>query len=455
MRPRIALRPLIRRLRHKLEVDDTSRTMAHRGADAIVAGVSATDDNDALALGLDRGRRRRVGLRVPPPLPPTLANVAAVEQSFGVPVEELHGEVNALRVTTGCSLQVAGKCRPRRKQDRVVLVQQILRRRSHVDAGGGVVRSSNAPRLAGDEFHSLLGHNVDPPLHHVDLVGLHVRHPIHHQPSDAVCSFVDGDPVAHFVQLVRRGQARGPRTNNGDPFSSAERGRRRLHPAHFVSLVDDAELNGLDADGVIDDAQDASTLARCGANASGELREIVRLHKPLEGLVPLPCADEVVPLGNEVSERTTGPVGHALVAKRGPAVHAPRRLRLDLLWVLVVEDFPEVRDALMHFPFGQVCAVVIQEAPILLFLQDANVSLLGPETLCNDADVFDVWPEQFLHVAEAPLHVGNVNTALAAPGLLQRRGFGVRPGRRQDFAERGQNRRLAIFLRLGDSVHEL
>ena len=82
---------------------------------------------------------------------------------------------------------------------------------------------------------------------------------------------------------------------------------------HIVGLVDDGQLHRLDADGVVDDAERARALAGRGADAAGELREVVRLPQPLEGLVPLPLAHEVVPLRNEVSEGAARPVGYTYI----------------------------------------------------------------------------------------------------------------------------------------------
>ena len=54
-RPRVAvLRPAVRRRRHDLQLGDRGRALAVRGAEAVGAGVTATDDHHVLAGGVDR-----------------------------------------------------------------------------------------------------------------------------------------------------------------------------------------------------------------------------------------------------------------------------------------------------------------------------------------------------------------------------------------------------------------
>ena len=52
-RPRIVLGALQRRLRQDFELHEALAAMAHRGADAVGAGVAAADDDDVLARGVD------------------------------------------------------------------------------------------------------------------------------------------------------------------------------------------------------------------------------------------------------------------------------------------------------------------------------------------------------------------------------------------------------------------
>ncbi|GAB3081101.1 hypothetical protein GCM10027080_31440 [Pedococcus soli] len=59
----------------------------------------------------------------------------------------------------------------------------------------------------------------------------------------------------------------------------------------------------------------------------------------LDGLAPVTLPGEVVPLGDEVAERTTA------VAERDPAVHAATGLALELPELLLLVDLLPVPDA--------------------------------------------------------------------------------------------------------------
>jgi hypothetical protein len=51
------------------------------------------------------------------------------------------------------------------------------------------------------EDDALLGHEVDAALHDVLLVRLHVGHPVHHEPPDAVRALVHRHGVARLVEV--------------------------------------------------------------------------------------------------------------------------------------------------------------------------------------------------------------------------------------------------------------
>ena len=93
------------------------------------------------------------------------------------------------------------------------------------------------------------------------------------------------------------------------------------------------------------------------AQPTGELREVVGRVQTLDGVVPVVLVDQVVPLGNQVSERAT------VVAERNSAVHATAGLGLEgFLRELLVDLFP-VEQAQRHRPANRKFARrVLQEA---------------------------------------------------------------------------------------------
>ena len=119
--------------------------------------------------------------------------------------------------------------------------------------------------------------------------------------------------------------------------------------------VDDGALVVLDGDGRLDDAEHAGAFAGSGADAAGELREVVGLVQALERLLPAAAEDQVVPLGNQVVDRAAA--GHAGndvagVAERRAAVHAARALGGAFLVVAVDLEFLPVLDAFERGDFG-------------------------------------------------------------------------------------------------------
>jgi hypothetical protein len=82
-------------------------------------------------------------------------------------------------------------------------------------------------------------------------------------------------------------------------------------------------IDVLDRHRILVDAQYARGLARCRAEPTGELGEVVRRVQTLDRGVPVVAVHQVVPLRDDVAQRA------ALVAERDAAVHAPRGLLAD------------------------------------------------------------------------------------------------------------------------------
>src|SRR5258708_10144159 len=94
----------------------------------------------------------------------------------------------------------------------------------------------------------------------------------------------------------------------------------RAHPAFFPGLVGDGVLDRLDADGIVVDAQDARFLARRGADASGELGEVVGRVQHLDRALPVLAVNEIAPVGNDVVDPA------AALAELDAASHSARAL---------------------------------------------------------------------------------------------------------------------------------
>src|SRR6185437_6653318 len=110
-------------------------------------------------------------------------------------------------------------------------------------------------------------------------------------------------------------------------------------PALLPALVDDGVLQALDRHRRGVDPEHAGALARRRAHFAREIREVVGLVQALERLPPEAAVDEVVPLRDQVVDRTAR--GHARdelarVAERHAAVHAARGLIAQALLVHVM-----------------------------------------------------------------------------------------------------------------------
>mmetsp|Transcript_7711 Transcript_7711/g.15990 ORF Transcript_7711/g.15990 Transcript_7711/m.15990 type:complete len:526 (-) Transcript_7711:674-2251(-) len=302
LRPRVAWRARVWRLREQLQVGDAGGAVAGAGADAVGAGVTTTNHNDVLA-----GRVNVVAV-----------GELRVQQALGVGMEEVHRKVDALQVAS-LNWQVTRARRAHGQHHRVVLLDELLGRDVVTDVG------------VDHKAHALGGHQVDAALYDVRLVGLHVGHAVHHQAANAVRALVHRYSVAHLVELVSSGHAGRAAAHDRHLLARAQHRRLGHHPALLKRLVDDARLNRLDRHRVLNDAQHTRALARCGAHAAGELGEVVGLQQAVQCIAPLALVHKLVELRDLVAEWAATA---ALMAERGAAVHAARRLCVELVVVL-------------------------------------------------------------------------------------------------------------------------
>ena len=232
------------------------------------------------------------------------------------------------------------------------------------------------------ELNALLAEQIHATIDGL-LLKLHVRDAVHEQPPDAIGALEDGDLVPHLVQLVRGGQAGRAGSHHRDGHARALLGNAGRDEALVPRVVDDRVLDVLDRHGRVDEAGDARPLARRGADAPGELREVVRLVQAKDGVAPLPVVHEVVPLGDEVVDGAAG-VG---LAEGGAAVHAPGGLdlALDGRVFLVVDaldgvEFPPVEHALGGVPVLLLVALVVDEPSEFFDGLVGSVAALHPAT---------------------------------------------------------------------------
>ena len=267
------------------------RALPDRRTEAVGAGVATADDHHVAAGGGDLPRhllaeRDAVGLR-----------------------EVLHRLVDPVELAPG-HRQVAADGRPDGEHDGVVPLPEPLAGQLGTDVD------------AGAEDRALAPHLVEPAVED-RLLHLELRDAVAQQAADLVGPLVDRDGVAGAGELLGGGEAGRAGADHRHGAAREPLGRPRPHVPGRPGTVDDRDLDVLDRDGVLVDAEDARRLARRGAEPTGELREVVGRVEPVHRAVPVVAPDQVVPLGDQVAERA------ALVAERDAAVHAARRLRRD------------------------------------------------------------------------------------------------------------------------------
>ena len=183
------------------------------------------------------------------------------------------------------------------------------------------------------------GELLDAKIQHT-LLHLEVGDAVAEEAAHAIVALEDDDVVAGARELLRRGEPGGAAPDDGHALARTACGGARFEAVRPARDVRDRPLDRLDRHGYAVDREHARRLARRRADAPRHLGEVVGLEEPLGRLVVSTAVDEIVPLRNQVSERT------ARVAKRDAAIHAARRLRADIRFARRDADLTPVADAL-------------------------------------------------------------------------------------------------------------
>ena len=161
--------------------------------------------------------------------------------------------------------------------------------------------------------------------------------------------------MAGTGELLGGGETGGAGTDDGHGLTGGEGRLHRRHPAVGEGVLDNLQLDGLDGHRVIPDTEDAGALTGGGADASGELGEVVGGVQPVVGLTPAALTDQVVPLRDDVAQRA------AVMAERDAAVHAAGGLGLHLAVGELVVDLVPVEQTQRHGTVGRLFAAELQK----------------------------------------------------------------------------------------------
>ena len=159
------------------------------------------------------------------------------------------------------------------------------------------------------------------------LFQLEIGNAVAQQPAQPVVLLEEHDLVPGAGELLRGGQARpGPEPTTATFLPVCVLGRSgstqpsaKARSAIWYSMC-------LMVTGLVVDGQRAGGLARGGANAAGDLGEVVGRVQVLGRLAPAIAVDQVVELGNAVLHRAAD-----AVAEGNAAIHAAGRLLVEHL----------------------------------------------------------------------------------------------------------------------------
>ena len=248
--------------------------------------------------------------------------------------QELHGEVDTLEFTAR-NLHIARHGGTDGDDHGIVARAQIVPRDVFADLHAGAEHSAFGLHL----FHTA----VNEPL-----VEFEVRNAVAHQTADGVITLVYDHGVAGAGELLGACQTGWAGTDHCDGLVGQTLRRQRLDIVEIPCLIDDRAFVVLDHGRRLVDAQHAGGLAQRGADAAGDLREVVRLGQAVVRILPLLLADQIVEFWNDVAQWA------AVHAERRAAIHASGRLfggpRLQAGFGVDVEP---ILDSLLDGAFGQ------------------------------------------------------------------------------------------------------
>ena len=328
---------LLGRLGHDLELGHAGGTVAVGGAHTVAAGVAAANHDDVFAV------RTQLVFEL-------VARIHLVLLG-----QKLHSEMHATQFTPRNG-QVARDFRAAREEHRVEFFFQLIGADAFFGPVGDLaVFGPVAHHHAGFEDHALGLHLIHAA---VDVAFLHfeVGDAIAQQTTHAVILFEHRHRMTHTGQLLGCRQTGRTGADHGHFFARLDSGWLRLDPTLGPSPVDDGVFNRLDAHRVVVHIQGARCFAGCGANATGELGEVVGAVQNRQGVVPLVGEHQIVEVGDDVVD------GAAAVAKRRAAVHAASALRLGLLGRQANDELFVMLQTLRHGLVALVDALKLHEA---------------------------------------------------------------------------------------------
>ena len=189
------------------------------------------------------------------------ADLVVAGVAFVLLGEELHRQPHAGQLGAG-NVERAGFLRPARQHDGVEIVLERL----EADFDANLARSAEL-----DAFRLHLHRAaVD-----VVLLQLEVGDAVTEQSADPVALLEHRDGMPRARELLRAGEPGGAAAYDRHRLAAGAGGRLGYDPALAPAAVDDGAFDRLDRDRSVDQVERAGGLARCRADAAGELGKVV------------------------------------------------------------------------------------------------------------------------------------------------------------------------------------
>ena len=151
------------------------------------------------------------------------------------------------------------------------------------------------------------------------------------------------------VQLICRRQTGRTAPHYSHPLSCAHPGRLRLCIPLLISILYNSILILLGGHRLPVQPAGTSRLTERRTHPARKLRKIIRLLQPSVSLLPIPHIHQIIPLRNQIMQRTPADHPgnhHPRLTERHPALHTPRPLPLLLLPAQMLMKLPEMPNPL-------------------------------------------------------------------------------------------------------------
>ena len=160
------------------------------------------------------------------------------------------------------------------------------------------------------------------------------------------------------VELIGGGKSRGTRSDDRDLLSCSLFGRLRCSPALLIGCFDDVIFIGADGDRIAVSAAGTRLFTQGGTHARGELGKAVGHFQTVVRLLPRAETDKVVPLGDQIVQRTARDHAadrQACLTERYAAVHATLALMLAIRFTDRGVELVIVFDTFFH----GICRIIL------------------------------------------------------------------------------------------------